>query len=71
MCFGCSIDDIGEFELSAQLAEKYADFTILVKICDKTDDEDRLMYYMDKYEKKVRRGEDLNTHLKILCISHV
>lgn len=46
-------DDVGEFEPAASLAEKYFDFTILVKICDKTEDDERLIYYMDKYEKKV------------------
>ena len=45
--------DLEEFESAATLAEKYLDFTILVQLCDKTNDDERLAYYMDKYEKKV------------------
>lgn len=45
--------EIEEYESAAKLAEKYLDFTILVKICDVTQDDDRLMFYLDKYEKKV------------------
>ncbi|XKL69512.1 hypothetical protein PGB90_007281 [Kerria lacca] len=44
--------ELDEYESAATLAEKYLDFIILVQICDKTKDDDRLMYYMDKYEKK-------------------
>lgn len=47
------IVELDEYESAATLAEKYLDFIILVQICDKTKDDDRLMYYMDKYEKKV------------------
>lgn len=45
--------EIEEYESAAKLAEKYLDFTVLVKICDITRDDDRLMFYLDKYEKKV------------------
>lgn len=44
--------EIGEYESAAILAEKYFDFTILIQICERTNDDERLMYYMDKYEKK-------------------
>lgn len=50
--------ELEEYELAANLAEKYSDFTVLVQICDKTKDtkdDNRLMYYMDKYDRKVRR----------------
>ena len=54
--------ELEEFESAATLAEKYLDFTILVKLCDRTNDNERLAYYLDKYEKKVR----LNSQTELL-----
>ncbi len=46
--------ELEEYELAATLAEKYSDFSVLIQICEKTKNTNRLLHYVDKYEKKVR-----------------
>lgn len=53
MCSSIAVD-LEEMESAATLAEKYLDFTILVQLCDRTSDSERLVYYLEKYEKKVK-----------------
>ena len=42
-----------EYELAAKLGEKYLDFQTLVIICDKTDNQQRLNEYIEKFQEYV------------------
>ncbi|GLH11927.1 Nuclear pore complex protein Nup133 [Gryllus bimaculatus] len=41
-----------EYERAAILAEKYCDFEILIKMCEKTKNKERLEMYMDKFSEQ-------------------
>ncbi|KAK6998131.1 nuclear pore complex protein Nup133 [Biomphalaria glabrata] len=41
-----------QFDRAASLAEKFADFEILVRICDMTDNQDRLQRYRSQFAEK-------------------
>ncbi|XP_052864954.1 nuclear pore complex protein Nup133 [Anopheles cruzii] len=40
-----------QYELAAKLAEKYLDFQTLVEICDKTNNQERLEEYIERYKE--------------------
>ncbi|XP_062865729.1 nuclear pore complex protein Nup133 isoform X2 [Trichomycterus rosablanca] len=41
--------ELGQHQWAAALAEKYCDFDVLVRICERTDDPGRLQHYMSKF----------------------
>ncbi|XP_006811533.1 nuclear pore complex protein Nup133-like [Saccoglossus kowalevskii] len=41
-----------QLERAASLAEKYCDFNILVKLCEETDNQERLQRYMNQFAEK-------------------
>lgn len=43
-----------QYELAAKLGEKYLDFQTLVIICDKTDNQQRLDEYIERFQEFVR-----------------
>lgn len=57
------VDD-GQFELATKLAEKYLDFQILLQICDRTDNQQRLDEYIAKYAPLNFSQFAINWHLK-------
>lgn len=57
------VDD-GQFELATKLAEKYLDFTILLQICDRTENQQRLDEYIAKYAPLNFSQFAINWHLK-------
>lgn len=54
----------GQYELAIKLAEKYLDFQILVQICDKTSNQDRLDEYIEKYKEMEFSQFAINWHLR-------
>ncbi|KAK7930639.1 hypothetical protein WMY93_007034 [Mugilogobius chulae] len=41
--------ELGQYQWTAALAEKYCDFDILVQMCEQTDNQSRLQHYMTKF----------------------
>jgi nuclear pore complex protein Nup133 len=46
--------DCDQFDRAASLAEKYMDFDILIRICDETDNQERLQRYVNQFAEQVR-----------------
>ena len=46
---------IGLREQAAQLAEKFSDYDILIKICDESGDNEKLWKYTEKFSEQVRK----------------
>lgn len=42
-----------EYERAAMLAEKYLDFQILIDVCQKTNNKEKINYYIDKFKHQV------------------
>ena len=42
-----------QYERAASLAEKYCDFTILVQLCEETENQERLQRYMNQFQTRV------------------
>lgn len=42
-----------EYERAAMLAEKYLDFQILIEVCQKTNNKEKINYYIDKFKHQV------------------
>ncbi|XP_078412670.1 nuclear pore complex protein Nup133 [Cetorhinus maximus] len=40
---------LGQYQLTASLAEKYCDFDILIQLCEQTDNQTRLQRYMNQF----------------------
>lgn len=57
------VDD-AQYELATKLAEKYLDFPILLQICDRTDNQQRLDEYITKYASLNFSQYAINWHLK-------
>lgn len=53
-----------QYELAAKLAEKYLDFQILIIICDRTENQDRLNNYIEKYHHYDFSQFAINWHLR-------
>ena len=45
--------NVEQYERAASLAEKYCDFAILVELCEKTNNEERLQRYMNQFQNRV------------------
>lgn len=43
-----------EYERAAMLAEKYLDFQVLIDICERTNNKEKLNSYIDKFSDQVR-----------------
>ena len=43
-----------QYDRAASLAEKFEDFELLMRICDATDNQERLQRYRAQYSDKVR-----------------
>lgn len=54
-----------EYERAAILAEKYCDFQILVELCDRTNNKERLNSYTAKFADQVRLTFFLMNIIKI------
>jgi len=54
----------GHYELAAKLAEKYMDFQTLVVICDKTENQQRLNEYIERYQEFDFSQFAINWHLR-------
>lgn len=48
--------DSEEYEHASSLGEKFHDFEILVSICEKTNNREKLYQYMNKFENYVSFG---------------
>lgn len=53
-----------QYELATKLAEKYLDFQTLVVICDKTDNQNRLDKYIEKYKEFDFSQFAINWHMR-------
>ena len=42
-----------EYERAASLAEKYCDFGVLVRLCEETENQERLQRYMNQFQNTV------------------
>ena len=51
MCFALVHHKL--YERAASLAEKYCDYDVLVRICEETDNEERLQRYMEQFQSMV------------------
>ena len=61
--FSYSVND-GQYELATKLAEKYLDFQVLVQICDRTENQNRLDSYIEKYKELDFSQFAINWHLR-------
>ena len=43
-----------QYERAASLAEKYCDFAILVRLCEETENQERLNRYMTQFQNRVK-----------------
>jgi nuclear pore complex protein Nup133 len=53
-----------QFELAAKLAEKYLDFQILVVICDRTENQNRLDEYIERFKDQNFSQFAISWHMK-------
>lgn len=56
-----------EYERAAMLAEKYLDFQILIDVCQKTNNKEKINYYMDKFKHQVNVKFVFNSYLFCLA----
>lgn len=59
MHISCVAVEGEQYDQAVSLAEKYCDFRTLVEVCDRTNNQERLTQYMNRFGSEVSPGHGL------------